>query len=134
MAVVQRATSVLDTMPRTRAAVRPQISRPAPAPSRRHVRVREPQLGMLLRRALVAAIPAVCILATVYGRMQLLEASVRRSHLNVSIRQELSKQHVLRSSLLNSTRPEQIDQFARDNQMVMQVTPPIFVGGHQKGR
>lgn len=98
------------------------------------MRVREPQLGMLLRRALVAAIPAVCILATVYGRMQLLEASVRRSHLNVSIRQELSKQHVLRSSLLNSTRPEQIDQFARDNQMVMQVTPPIFVGGHQKGR
>ena len=66
--------------------------------------------------------------------MRLLEVSVQRSHLNVAIGQELAKQQVLHSSLINSARPEQVDQFAHENGLVMQVTPPLFVAGHRKGR
>jgi hypothetical protein len=91
---------------------------------------------MFVRRALIAAIPAACIVTAIYGRMQLLEATVQRSYLNASVRQELNKQQVLHSELLNAKRPEQIDQFAREQGLVMQVTPPIYVasGVQRKGR
>jgi cell division protein FtsL len=91
---------------------------------------------MFLRRALIAAIPAACIVTVIYGRMQLLEATVQRSYLNASIRQELNKQQVLHSELLNATKPEQIDQFAKEQGLVLQVTPPMYVAARvqRKGR
>lgn len=132
MAVVQRTSTVLETLPRYGEARR-QV-RSVAVPVRRHVRVREPQLGQLLRRAALASIPAICITTAIYGRMQLLEATVQRSHLNAEMRQELAKQQMLHTEYLTSSRPEQIDRFAQANHLVMQVAAPVYVSGHQKGR
>jgi hypothetical protein len=41
---------------------------------------------------------------------------------------------VLISEYLNASQPEEIDRFAKENGLVMQVSAPIFVGGRQKGR
>jgi hypothetical protein len=98
------------------------------------VRVREPQLGLLLRRAALAVIPACCVLTVVYGRMQHLEATIQRSHLTGAIRQELSKQQVLHSQLTNAMKTAQIEAFAKETGLVMQATPPMYVGVSQKGR
>lgn len=137
MAVAQRTNSVLEFAPRARPVSRP-LSHPATppvqAPSRRHIRVREPQIGLLVQRAMLALIPAACIVTVIFGQMRLLEAYMQRSHFNSEVNQELSKQHVLRSALLNSVRPEQIDKYALDNGMEMKVDAPLFVGAHQKGQ
>jgi hypothetical protein len=66
--------------------------------------------------------------------MQLLEATVRRSHLRTSIRQELGKHQLLNADIIRATRRELIDEIARQNGMVMQVASPMFIAGHRKGR
>jgi hypothetical protein len=66
--------------------------------------------------------------------MQLLEATVQRSHLITSVSQELNKQQVLHSELIEAAKQANIAAYAKNNGLELQVTPPIYVAGHRKGR
>jgi hypothetical protein len=134
MAVAQRAISVQEALPRRTAAPRPQSRRPLAGAVRRKARVREPQTWLMIQRVMMAGLAAGCISLAILGRVQHLQVTVQRSHLNASLRQERSKLQVLMSEQLNASSVEQIDRYARDNGFVMPVDAPIYIGGHQGGR